>query len=378
MTEAWSDLVLLMRGHLPPYLCQERWQQLADLATPNFLAGYLYAKAKDRKDLPLSVYQDLKNSHILIAGQAMLAERLYSQVEKLFGKNDIKLMPCKGLVFRYLLYDDLAVRIASDVDLLVKKEDFEGCHQLLLEAGYRRKIRNPDRLLTAEALFERVYVDPKTTPGEISLDLHWAFSQDIRYPVFSQDIWRRSLTVAQFLKRTGFQPSLPLPFAANCRLMTPEDAVCHQFLHNAMHLFDISLRNVLDIKLVLDKWQPDLEQVFRRAQEWKVATAAYLSLAIVESLFPKTVPDWMLRRLRPAWGRRAWLKLLIPSKPRPRKNDPSGFLSYLPISDNHLLQQMLLGLPLIDDQRRRIRFTSTYLSLRVRELWRQMIKRRDK
>jgi hypothetical protein len=87
--------------------------------------------------LPAAVHDNLKSWHIQASGLALRHAAEIADVSSVFSEHGIDMMLMKGEILSLKLYGDPTLRSASDIDLLVKPEDFDRADQLILSMGYR-------------------------------------------------------------------------------------------------------------------------------------------------------------------------------------------------------------------------------------------------
>jgi len=367
LSSDWQQLRQLLSGKTVEVA---RPGNLVALAKTNRLAGYLYVSAKDKLGGWSEDLDELRRLYLEKAGYSMIADRMLEHVLELLERERITCMPIKGAVFRHFLYPDPATRPAVDLDICVHPDDYERCHKLLVDGGFSRLDASEVRPVTADTVYERVYCPPDDVCTIGILEIHRGLIKDGRYPVPLEEVLERGLSVPAFLSR--IQRSAPESFPANenVRLMTPEDALVHQFLHNANHCFEMPPLAVLDSSLIMQHWSPDWGRVVDLARSWGLTAAAHYTLEAVEAVLGIAAPGWVRAALLPAWVRRQWLDRFIV---------PGGFVEWDEAAQVHVVrflrwlrelraQQVLVGLPLIDSPLGAARFSASYLKLRAQDM----------
>ena len=110
----------------------------------------------------------------------MLATELVGDVARAVAGLGIEVMPVKGALLQHWLYDDPAERPMTDVDLLVRPDDFGSALERLEGAGYRR---TRHRSVGGTVL---------ETPFGLALDLHPQLFDRARYRMPTVDLFARS------------------------------------------------------------------------------------------------------------------------------------------------------------------------------------------
>src|SRR5450631_3125756 len=153
----WEEFLVLVRRHGVPSLAYTMLSRHA--------AGLL----------PTAVQDTLKSWHIQASGLALHHAAEIADVSTLFAEQGLEMILMKGELLSLKLYGDPTLRSASDIDLMVKTEDFDRADQLILSMGYR--CYSPGSGLTErQKKFHRsvgqnyeYYQDSKG----VKLELHW-------------------------------------------------------------------------------------------------------------------------------------------------------------------------------------------------------------
>ncbi|MEM7138244.1 MAG: nucleotidyltransferase family protein [Myxococcota bacterium] len=115
---------------------------------------------------------------------------------------DVMIMPVKGALLQHWLFEDPADRAMTDVDLLVRPEQFELACQRLVASGY---VSVGQSSIGARVL---------RSPLHVAVDLHPCLFDPARYRLSTSDVFARS----------SVDESL---FGASVRLPSPPDAYAH-------------------------------------------------------------------------------------------------------------------------------------------------------
>ena len=113
------------------------------------------------------------------AATSMLATELVGDVARRLAGSGIRVMPVKGALLQHWLYADPSERPLTDVDLLVRPEDFGEAVERLEAAGYWRTRHGS------------VGGSVMQTPLGLALDLHSQLFDQARYRMPTQDLFRR-------------------------------------------------------------------------------------------------------------------------------------------------------------------------------------------
>ena len=164
------------------------WMALIELAKTYRLDMLLYRAIDSRftEFVSSSTLEALRNLYAdnrtrvlaLTAALLHLLDRLASE--------RIPAMPFKGPALAAQFYGDIALRIYSDLDLLILERDVARVTQIMLDQGYRE-------VGSMSLSWERSFVRPT---GE-SVDVHWSISEKIhQFPLTPDELWARRTTIA--------------------------------------------------------------------------------------------------------------------------------------------------------------------------------------
>jgi hypothetical protein len=223
-----------------------------------------------------------------VAGANLYRLQLLDEARTALESRGIPLLYLKGAAFLDTLYPGLDSREMSDVDALVRAEDFERTRDVLESIGYRRQPGTP----SVEAFYCWAFVRPG-----ITLEIHRWFCHRDQYDVDYAGVWSRAVVLA----RNG--RTVPT--------LSPEDTLLQLALHEAKHAFFVDERSAEDADHVIREWRPDWRAVIDRAREWRMSLVLYVSLMHARMQSSAEVPEWVLDELRPDAIKHRFLDLLI-------------------------------------------------------------------
>lgn len=290
-----EDEALLCLAH--PKLSTERSQRLANLLAAPLNWSELLDQA-DRQGITPLLHHHLKqapaltipetaNTTLTERSRSCLAWNLRLRHELLrlldrFNKAGIPVIPLKGLYLADLLYDDSALRPTSDLDLLVKVQDFDASHLVLEEAGCTK--------LTDEEQGAEYHVSYLTTDGragQVLIELHLDLGENHVAGLDIEAVWR-SAAPGTWEGQTTWT-------------MAPPDL----FLYTCLHAVKdglASIRSLLDITLLLERYGRDLpwQELAQRVKQARIETPISLSLLLSRELLDASVPSEFLAAIRPS------------------------------------------------------------------------------
>ena len=290
-----EDETLLCLAH--PKLSTEQSQRLAALLTTPLDWSDLLDQA-DRQGIEPLLHHHLKQAPALAVpetARTTLAERsrsclawnlrLKHELLRLldrFNKAGIPVMPLKGLYLADLLYEDSSLRPTSDLDLLVRVQDFDASHLVLEEAGCTK-------LTEAEqgAEYHISYITTDGRAGQVLIELHLDLGEEHVAGLKIESVWRSAAPIT-WEGRTIWTMALPDLFLYTC-LHAVKDGLA-------------SIRSLLDITLLLDRYGQDLpwQELAQRVKQARIETPVSLSLRLSRELLEASVPSEFLSAIRPS------------------------------------------------------------------------------
>ena len=235
-----------------------------------------------RAQLPPAILQFLREQSLrLIAAEMGHRQWLLTHLDR-FTERGIPVILLKGAAFAGTLYADNAPRLGVDLDLLVRKEDFDLACEVLGETMYPVVLAE-DRAATHALLFERVFL-AKGGLGP-TVELHRQLTNPYIFTIDQSSLWAASR------RHPRFNSEL-------VRILSPEDSLLHLAVHAGRDL-DFSTHNLLDAHEIWCQWQPDPEQLGQRAAAWGGRTVLWFLLTKGREIMATPVPERFLDSLRP-------------------------------------------------------------------------------
>ena len=325
--------LLLSRGQLSPDVREQARRLLASpLAWPLVLErarGYeilplLYRNLQTLgfPGVPDPVRTELADCFGVNAIRNVLYTKELARILALLGEAGIRAMPLKGIALAESLYDDPALRICADMDVLVPTKNVIEAYHLLASFGYESEFTQPalwdlarryrrDCLLMRQ---DRAYTYP--------LELHWGllWGGPVERELL-EEIWREA-------GRRSFHGVPAFTLSADWEFL-------YLAVHAAKHGWR-SLKWFLDLDRLCSRGMIDWERVSEKAQRlgWEGAVRSSLSACV--SLFDTPV--------NPVFGVKAQ-----PCRSRPPRP-----------ADLQLLTEILFCLKLLKTPVRKLRFLTAF------------------
>lgn len=258
-----SLLITCLRG-LPYVVPHDTdWQALLGLAAPH---GVL-----------LLVHQSFLEKNIEIPGffatavreQSNAAKMIAAELEcllKQFAERAIDVLPLKGPALAETLYGDVTMRSCNDLDLLVRREDFERAEVLLSDMGFIARATAGD--------YHRKFLREG-----VMVELHFGVGPPRSLPFDLNGAWSRA-------GRGRFR-GMPM------RVMSDDDLVLFLCLHGLKHGFS-RLIWILDIGRALGKAQHcSPEELAQSARRQGLEQALLIGCELVRETLPRQLPQGM-------------------------------------------------------------------------------------
>jgi hypothetical protein len=223
----------------------------------------------------------------------LLSEML--RLQALCRANSLDIIFTKGLLLSKMLYGDFTSRPASDVDILVRMEDFMPIRALLLADGYREHYPFPE---TEQAYFLQYHREA-------------AFSKSLGDGVNLHVELQWSVLPAYFPMPYGndyfFQHTVDAAVGeASITTLAPTQHFLLLLAHHGMGDLWRNLRHLADIAQFFTcmKERIDWAEVEARVQQWNIRTASACGFALVDALVlsldhklvRREIPASLLRR----------------------------------------------------------------------------------
>ncbi|MCA9974841.1 MAG: nucleotidyltransferase family protein, partial [Anaerolineales bacterium] len=224
------------------------------------------------------------------------------QLLQAFIAADLDCVLLKGSALALTVYGNGRLRSMSDVDIWIQAADIERAVSIMDEAGFfqNEKTERP-RQLQELAQGEIAFYRRDWRRGLV--ELHWS--------PFS-GWWLQRVT--QIDLATLWQRTEPLPqWGVHVRQLSPEDMALHLAVHIAVnHAFQSGMmRALMDIALTALGRGVDWQVVVERAKQWRVATAVYTVLSLLEQLIGVPGVETALAALQPSPLRRRLISRFV-------------------------------------------------------------------
>lgn len=257
------------------------WDTLAELAArhrgiPALYQGLVQAH---RDAVPPATAERMRQRFVYWAMRNLMLTSQIHTVLQAFRADGIEALCLKGLAIGALAYGDPILRETSDLDLLVRRDDFARARAALVACGYR-----PDVSARREEAYLREHHGFAFRSEKGDVDLHWNLAHLFqRVPTDADALLERSLRVPL---GSGEVPTL-----------SREDHLLQLATHGVTHCWR-SLYLIADIAALLqDPDRLDWDLVKRNAAASRSRRAIALSVYLAVRLYAAVPPEALREEL---------------------------------------------------------------------------------
>lgn len=278
------------------------WDDFTLRAIDHGLGPLIYEKLGGRADtdgIPETALAQLRESFYVSLADYM---RYTAELEKLLNElreSNTEVVILKGGALANTVYPHPALRPFSDIDLLVKEQDWQNVRAAFMKLGYTCKKKDfeklPTRLASNDMMDHWLAFQKDDLSFDIKLDL---FELGIG-AIMADDIWASAVC-----HRAGNTKILSL---------SPE----YQLLHLCVHLNRHGFKRIMwfnDIFLLLQNEAIDWQRVVAIARKERLLPVIYHVLYYINKIFGETVPEDRLATLRPSFIKAKIWNLLWPEE----------------------------------------------------------------
>ncbi|MBE0428969.1 MAG: nucleotidyltransferase family protein [Thermoleophilia bacterium] len=313
------------------------WEALVNQSTIHGTAGIIYRNltaSGHSVDIPEAELERLKKIYLMTAAMGLRHLTQLREIAQELTSQGIEIIVLKGAVLAERIYGDVGLRPFSDVDILVREEDWPRIYEVLKKKGCQpppgKDFREvPPKLMKYDVMSHMQWTSPLGTCLEFQFDL-------LTMGVGMRDIggvWDRSRK-AEIL-------------GSEVRVLGPEDQLLHLVIHANRHGC-ARLKWLSDISESLYQNGHDWDLLVRIAQREGIAACFHATIAHIQRLYDtRLVPEEVMRRIKPRFYKEAVWNRIWPQEQlgefQGRHEDAICFYFYRPLSGWNLLNFVLTG-----------------------------------
>ncbi len=255
------------------------WEEIILRSAKYRVGPLLYSRLKTDGYIPAEVMRRLKRIYL---ANAMKNVKLYNELSKLLTMlqdDGISVIVLKGAAIAEAVYQNIALRPMSDIDLLVKGKDIWRVDGALLQLGYK----------SHTCLFSKWY------------------AQWIQHIEYSKRVFRIEVHPNRIFEMPNLDlwiNASPVEIAsADALILGSEDFLLHLCTHLDRHLHSDGISSLIwwyDIAELLKHYQKDLkwDYVIKTAKEHKVQGCVRRVLHVINSWIDGCIPADVLGQLK--------------------------------------------------------------------------------
>ena len=255
---------------------EEEWKAVLTLAITHGTGPVLYNTIKPFAPaitIPLESLEGLREAYFSAAARNMRLYQQLLQTVSLFNRHGINVILLKGAHLAEGVYGNIALRSMSDVDLLVRKNDLQAVHEILVNDGYSYAHEG--------SLSNTKHLPPYRKEKGVCLEIHFHIT-DPPYAdrININEMWQRAC-------QANYQ-------GVDVLTLSLEDLYLHLCLHSALqHGFDTGLVSCLDITALIENnlEKIDWELLWKRGREWGIERSIFLMAALAERMLGVPIPS---------------------------------------------------------------------------------------
>lgn len=249
------------------------WQDLIKIASKNKMLSLLYWNLNSVcPELIPEVHLNFLKNHFYENSKSnlYLTKELY-RITSLLEEQKISVIPYKGPMLTSLLYENLALREFSDLDILIKKENVIEAKKLLVKEGYEPVYKLTSSMETL--LLEHNYAYEFDNDDGVHLEVHWGIVPPYFLSSIGSDYFWEDLREV------------------------PEKLLLILCLHASKDCWE-SLSQICDLSELIIKGDINWELVIKQASILGCRRILFLGLFLVNDLLGTKIPDEILKKVQ--------------------------------------------------------------------------------
>jgi hypothetical protein len=211
-----------------------------------------------------------------------------AQLLNALAARQIPVLVLKGAHLAATVYESIALRVMTDIDILVPEPQIMAAVAEIKALGYQPET---PWLSLEPYLNYRYHVPPFLRPNTVAgIELHWRVTPPTQpYTMPTAELWLHSRPVTVNGTATNG--------------LSPEDLLLHICIHATYHHgFQHGIRALCDIAALLHGHADgfDWDAVLTRAQAWECRHGIFLALLATQQILGVEIPGQVLSALQPA------------------------------------------------------------------------------
>jgi len=269
------------------------WSYLLEKSMKEGVACLAYHNLLQHKQkIPDNIWENFKGIYYRNMTRNYEIYREMNVILSCFQKESLNVIPLKGIFLAEKVYENIALRAMTDIDLLVKKKDLSRIDNILENMGYGSPIHKELRRLAVKKSYMNSLDYFKKNEKFPTLHIHWHIV-NVTLPTY---IYSKNIKTDKF-----FECATRVTIA---KAQTLQLAPHHLLLYLAEHALKHSFERLIllsDIDAVIKKYKGQINWpgLMDEAREFGLDRQLYYSLYFTGYFFETDIPDAILSGLRP-------------------------------------------------------------------------------
>jgi len=265
-------------NHMGP----EGWDTLQDACLHQGVKPLVYSKLKtefEQTAIPAAIRNNLHDAYLNTAVKNTLILHHAAPILREIRSQNIAVIGLKGIYLVENIFDNIAARPFSDIDIMVSKEDLKKTIGILKELGFAMTTY----FEVADDNMDIKHVPPMFNADGLPVEIHWTIlEEDEPFTIDAQGLWDRAV---------------PASIAGvEVLSLSPEDLILHLCMHlSYQHHLKLDIAKVLEH----NKGHVDWTKLVEISKTWGSERVTWLSLMLTEDLLGAQIPPMILEYLQP-------------------------------------------------------------------------------
>lgn len=198
---------------------------------------------------------------------------------KTLNENNIRTILLKGTALSFIYYESVALRPMSDIDLLIKPDDFLKAIETLKAEGWESLEKNPAEL--RQIIHSTEF---RNSDGE-ELDLHWRLMRDCWHADQNELFWKEAVSVKLNNLTT--------------ETLCATDHLFHICSHGSRYNPFSPIRWIPDALMILRSSQSiDWQRLYELGKLYRLNLNLFHTLSFLKQIFDAPIPHEFLEKVR--------------------------------------------------------------------------------
>lgn len=264
------------------------WDYIIDVSMKLAISPIMFhnlRKAGVNGAIPIEKMNQLKSLYYLNATHNLFIFNKLNEILNTFNEFNIPVIILKGGILAQVVYQNIALRSMSDIDLLVEKKDLINVRKIMQNLGYVQH----DGWVEEKKVHSHHLVPFTNQEKSIKIDIHWNLGmRENIFPIKMEDMWKRALKIKVFKYDSYMQ--------------SPEDLLIHLAIHlTFQHYCDLGLRGLCDIYETIQFYKDDInwDYLVEISKKYRVGHLVYFALVLTQKVYSAEIPGKVFDLLQP-------------------------------------------------------------------------------